>query len=349
MIQSAAHLAISDDARVERKRSRAVLPCTPAEEAALSLVRASVDAMATAINTLREAGVKDAEAVHQARVATRRAEAALLTFRGVIDEASERRIRRRLNEIRRCAGEIRKCDVHAELLTALLDSAGADERLVIGAMVKRLDRRRRRATKDFRPLLRGRALRRLERAATRVALHPGRKGGELLEDVAQRALPVRAADMDVLCRTPAPTAEELHDLRIAGKRARYVLEVVGLCVDAEVFNSVYRRMEQFQELLGHYNDDHELLALLDKSVLRRRKLAKRSGLNEDAVDAALDSLRRAVSGRCSQRRATFLAWWGSEDARVMISTLMGVGQQPLASMLIEAAPDIGGVGRHIAC
>lgn len=276
MIQQAAHLAMSDDARVERKRSRAVLPCTLADEAAVSLVRNAMDGLSSAIEKLRELGVKDAEGVHQSRVSTRRAEAALLAFRGVIDEASERRIRRRLSEVRRCAGDVRKCDVQAELLSGLLESAGGDERMVIGGMLKRLRKKRREASREFANLLTARSQRQLDRAISRLALNLERKAGETLEDVAERALPARAADMDVLCRTPAPSADELHDLRIAGKRARYVLEVVGLCVDAGAFNAVYRRMEQFQELLGAYNDDYELSQYLDKSALKRRKIDRKS-------------------------------------------------------------------------
>lgn len=344
MIQQAAHLAMSDDARVERKRSRAVLPCTPADEAALSLVRAAMDGLAAAIEKLRESDARDVEGVHQARVSTRRAEAALLAFRGVIDEVSETRIRRRLREVRRCAGEIRQCDVQSELLEQLLDSAGADERVVIEALMKRLAKRRRASVEAFEPLLTNRELRRLEKAATRTALSAEWKSGATLTEIAERALPARAADMDVLCRTPDPSPEELHDLRIAGKRARYVLEVVGLCVPPEQFALAYRRMEQFQELLGGYNDDHELGQFLERAALKRWKLARKTGLDVDRVDAAVESLRRQVVARGVQRRALFLEWWGSEGARQMINILMGRGIEPQATMLIEPV-----LGRHIAC
>jgi CHAD domain-containing protein len=344
VIQQAAQLAMSDDARVERKRNRAVLPCTPADEAAVSLVRGAMESLVDAMERLGNAGVKDADGVHQARVSTRRAEAALLAFRGVIDDPSERRIRRRLGEVRRCAGEIRKCDVQTDLLDGLLESAGADERLVIDAMKRRLRRRRRQSVRGFRPLLSGRQRRRLERASSRLALNVARTPDETLDDVAVRALPARAADMDVLCRTPDPTADELHELRIAGKRARYVLEVVGLCVDPGAFSAAYRRMEQFQELLGAYNDDHELAQYLEKSSHKRRKLAKRSGLDVDRVDAAIESLHRQVTARCAQRRVAFLEWWGGDEARSLIDLLMGRGTPTLPALMIEGAS-----GRHIAC
>lgn len=337
---------MSDDARVERKRSRSVLPCTLADEAALSLVRTSMEGLTEAIEHLADVGVKNAEGVHQVRVSTRRAEAALLAFRGVIDEASERRVRKRLAEVRRCAGRVRKCDVQSELLEGLLKSAGGDERAVISAMLGWLKKKRRRAVREFQAMVSGRAKRKLARAASRLALDEARTPGQTLEDVAERALPARAADMDVLCRQPSPSAEELHDLRIAGKRARYVLEVVGLCVDADAFGDTYRRMEEFQELLGAYNDDHELGLYLEKSALKRRSLSKRSDLDTDRVDAAIEALRHAVDARCAQRRAAFLAWWGGADARRLVETLMNMGRAPRASMMIEPA---GNAGRHIAC
>jgi CHAD domain-containing protein len=83
-----------------------------------------------------------------------------------------------------------------------------------------------------------------------------------LAEAARRIVAVRAGEVFALA--PAALADEdpraLHAMRIAAKRLRYVLELIGPCV-GEVAGDAERRMRELQTLLG---DIHDCDVLLDR-------------------------------------------------------------------------------------
>jgi CHAD domain-containing protein len=50
------------------------------------------------------------------------------------------------------------------------------------------------------------------------------------------------------------SVENLHQIRIALRRLRYILEVFYLCVDKKTFNSFYNKLEYLQDLTGELRD-----------------------------------------------------------------------------------------------
>jgi CHAD domain-containing protein len=107
--------------------------------------------------------------------------------------------------------------------------------------------------------------------------------------------------------------EELHDMRIAVKRVRYLLEIAGS-------GDGVTAAKQLQELLGEIHDCDELLPLVRAHVKRLRA--------EDAVAAAsgeplpnrrkyrgLEALRAHLAARRGQLHAEFRRRWPKlEDA-----------------------------------
>jgi CHAD domain-containing protein len=111
----------------------------------------------------------------------------------------------------------------------------------------------------------------------------GLRPGTKLGSAARRITAQRVADLlqfDAAVRDPA-NMRELHDLRIAAKRLRYTLEVLG-----SVLGMPARRLEQearaLQDLLGELHDCDVLAPLLE------HELARLVAADADAVATACE-------------------------------------------------------------
>ena len=87
----------------------------------------------------------------------------------------------------------------------------------------------------------------------------------------------------------------MHDMRIAAKRLRYLLELVGFCF-GEVGGEAQARARELQEVLGEIHDCDVMLARIASSTTREPRASTRSRTASAASDAAVRPLRRAVGG-----------------------------------------------------
>src|SRR5690348_13755555 len=102
---------------VQGKWISALKPETPVEAAARHVLFARLEVVKDYLPRAALEADKDIEYVHQLRVGTRRADAALRIFADCLPKKSYRRGRRRLKRIRRAAAAARDWDVFlAELL-----------------------------------------------------------------------------------------------------------------------------------------------------------------------------------------------------------------------------------------
>lgn len=268
--------------------------------------------------------------VHQLRVATRRAAAALRSFGAYCSPRARRQVRDLLRSVRRRAAEARQADVqieylreavelaggpaaHAELVSAIqADRAAAIESLhQVGASEPwgRLNRARKRLLKSIQ-----RTARRLNRSATASSA----RSPVMLGELAAIRWPDLLAPVVAAVAEPPTEIPALHSLRIGIKRLRYSLEILGGCLPAEFVRVHYRRVEEMQAQLGAINDLFELAARVERL---------RNGRNRttDAAPAPSDSELRALHDdlgfRTQRARDAFLAWWQSADARHTICAL----------------------------
>jgi CHAD domain-containing protein len=295
------------------------------------VVQPEVDAGATveallrhdlAAGTLRlfrhEAGVRigeDPEAVHQARVATRRLRSTLRTFSSLLEPEWTDRLRDELKWLADLLGAVRDTDVllgrFQEHLAALpAADAKIGPRLLAGLVSERDSARRR--------LLAGMAKDRyatllddLVAAAAAPLLLPGadRPAAEVMPALV--AKPWRKLRKAVKQAGDDPSDDELHQIRIRAKRARYAAEAVEPVIG--------RRAERFadatadlQEVLGDHHD-----AVVGEDWLRqaaasaRRDVALVAGLLIAAERASAASSRdgwRPVWKALNRKRLR--AWLG---------------------------------------
>jgi CHAD domain-containing protein len=206
----------------------------------------------------------DPEAIHQMRVQTRRLRAARALFADVLRVPRAARVSR-LRWIAGALGRVRDLDVVIALLEERhLGALEGAEAARLEDLLAALKERRWRAQQKLAAALARRRWSKLKAALKDWARHPkfagrGREDGmaaRFLTDVVHREAVRVSARRGMTER--APTAADLHGLRIRVKRLRYVLdfhaETCGVAFDAE--RALAR---QIQDCLGEIHDHDVVL------------------------------------------------------------------------------------------
>jgi CHAD domain-containing protein len=198
---------------------------------------------------------RGAEAVHELRVATRRIRATLRLLAPVGTETKLRAYSKGVGALARAAGAVRDRDVLIADLAARVEQFPEQLQLSAGALRATLEAERRAAHGELLAFLDGDEQRAMLRGlATLICGKRGWDDGPRVRDLGGSTLwrhyeALRAHDRDGL-----PQDEEaLHEMRIDGKRLRYVLELfadpLGPRVDAAA-----ALLADFQDHLGAIND-----------------------------------------------------------------------------------------------
>ncbi|MEW4530456.1 CHAD domain-containing protein [Maioricimonas sp. JC845] len=239
------------------------------------------------------------EHVHQLRVATRRADAALRLYAPHLPKRAVRRMRKRLRAVRRAAGNVRNLDV----LLLRLDpadspdnSAPAGQKQVI-RQLRRCRKREVRQLLDRLPRLLDKRYRRLSRRFLRHLEDAGRHSkrfqtDRLLQPITDQF--ARAATEDL------SNIDNLHRFRICGKRVRYAVEILKGQIPRNRYNSVIESLKQLQESVGTINDHHTAIELLE---------SVRSRCDAPNALEALNQLIAREQQLLASRHAAFLEWW----------------------------------------
>ena len=251
----------------------------------------------------------DTEHVHQLRVATRRADAALRIFSSCLRRKACKHARSRLRRLRQAAGAARDWDVFLLALAerratqpvkeqagldhlfgyaygwrtaaqAELEAAGAEERPGYDAFV--------------------------EETVAAVETPPEQPAGAPLLHLARPMLAELGRDLEWMASGDLEDYPHLHQVRITGKRLRYAMEVFADCFSLSFRDELYPRVVEMQEILGRANDSHVAEARL--TDLRRRM--KRGWAAEwKRVQPGVESLLRFHQRRLPQERKRFMLWW----------------------------------------
>ncbi len=306
-------------------------PVVERYDSAADVIRSGLRASVRRLLT-HDVGVRlgeDAEAVHQARVATRRLRSDLRTYAPLLDDDWAKELRSELKWIASGLGAVRDADV----LLEGLESAGAG-----------LDRRDARAAEDLLGRLR------TERSAARqrlLGMLDDRRYALLLDRLVgsfdpHRPEPVPAVpagapavivsgDRWLLAEAEGPAAEvlpmlvrkpwkhlrraveavdpdgpdeELHQVRIRAKRCRYAADVAALAVGkpAQRFAGA---VAELQEVLGEHQD-----AVVAEAWLR--SVAPELGATEALVAGQLIAAQREIAVRT---RDTWTEAWEQASRR----------------------------------
>lgn len=244
---------------------------------------------------------KNIEDVHQLRIWTRRASAAVALYDDLLPPRAVARIARMLKRIRKAANEARDTDVLLERLRQD-DSLPRD-----GKLLRRLSKRRKRAQRPIekieRRLISSHRLRRRAKKLRR-ALSSSRGDVRFGLWAPQRMRPIVDEFLQAACQDHTGF-KQLHAFRLQTKKLRYAMELTTAAFPADFQQRLYPRIEALQERLGTINDRATAQDLF-KAWL------------EDAEprDARyIECLLEKETDELVQAHTQFLEWWTPEQVR----------------------------------
>jgi CHAD domain-containing protein len=280
---------------------------TPVAHAARRVLSQRLEAVRDYLGRALRKPDKDPEHIHQLRVSSRRATAALEIFAAYVPEPVQEAACQKIRQVRRSAGAARDWDV-----------------FLIGlSQVKRSPRSR--AVLDF---LRGyafaqrnTAIAQLQEACpdypytferlladTIAAVGEARGDPEAttLRELAGSQLSLLVHELDEAAARDLNDFAHLHEVRILGKRLRYAMEVFVDCFEPRFKEELYPAVQEMQDILGRANDSYVAVERLDELRRRVRKV-----LPEDwgRLKPGFAALIKQHKQRLPKERRSFLEWW----------------------------------------
>jgi CHAD domain-containing protein len=208
---------------------------------------------------------EDSEHVHQLRVSSRRAMAAVETFECFLPSRRTEWFKKQLRRVRRTAGDARDFDVLADRLAKTLehDSSPAARRILKLASECRSDAQpairkihRRLKDRDYK--------RRVAKLLKKVRLHD--PASQVEPDFAEFARQAVRRVVDVFfaaSHANLTDTAKLHLFRIAGKQLRYSMEIFAAAFPPTFAEQLYPQVVELQEKLGQVNDHVSALDRFD--------------------------------------------------------------------------------------
>jgi CHAD domain-containing protein len=249
----------------------------------------------------------DVEHVHQLRVSTRRAAAALRIFCEFLPARLHEKTRKTLRSLRRSAGAARDWDVFLAMIQARLPRAPVKERVGLDFLFGYAQCQREMAQDWLHEAYDAKA-EEFERCIEDVAAALDRKiqSEPSLRDLAGAKLTQLLGELETAACANLESYEALHQVRILGKQLRYAMEIFECCFASEFRQRYYPAVVEMQDILGLANDSFTAVQRL--SQLRTRLL--------NAQPKQWPRLREGIEKsihfheqRLPQQRRKFDKWW----------------------------------------
>lgn len=254
---------------------------------------AQVDAMLRHDPGVRVGG--DPEDVHQLRVATRRLRAILRAVRPFVPPGWEQPLRDELKWLASQLGSVRDLDVLIEQLRGDAETFGPEDKRALAGLLTKLEKERKAARAALLESLESdRYLALLDALEAAAAAPPVTDASASLESIAGGEFKKLRNAVGGL--PPHPTDEELHAVRVKGKRARYAAEL-SEPVTGKAATRFVAAAKRFQDVIGEHQD----------AVVLEQRLRAVAGQG-DAAFAAGRLAERQRERRLKARAAFPKAW-----------------------------------------
>ena len=230
----------------------------------------------------------ETEALHKARVASRRIREALPVVGAPASAAKVKKLRRKMRDLTRYLGPIRELDVELGMIAA--QAGGDDVSRSALALVRREVASRRQALreklKDEKPVSDlKKLLKKLEKVASHKDDHDhDQERRAALATTLMRRIKTLKSGLDEAGPLYAP--ERIHGVRIATKKLRYALEI-ALETSQPGAKPLLKVLKREQDRLGHLHDLQSLL-----KHVREAEASPRVGSRLGELTSYADTLER---------------------------------------------------------
>jgi CHAD domain-containing protein len=321
------------DSKRSGKWIRGIDGSTPLLEAATTIIEARMRPIVELLPLAHKSYREDVEYIHQLRVSTRRADAALKSFRDCFRKKRFKKARERLREIRRAAGGARTADVHIMMFEERLESASDADRPVIRFALERTRRRREEVQQAVDEAAAHHPPHKLERTIDKLlatAREPKKSKSAItlnglvptLHDAAMAELPGFLKQVQAAANDDLSVFENLHQLRIEAKRLRYSMEIFAPCFDEGFRSDLYPRMKELQDRLGAINDAHEMSLRFGRYAEEAEQADAAVGnVNGGGLAAGLHRFAQDYRAERERLREAFLSWWKTSGGASIIGEL----------------------------
>ena len=249
---------------------------------------------------------EDIEHVHQLRVGTRRAGAAVRIFVEFITPSRHRRMKRTLRRIRRAAGDARDWDVFLEAMNTRWRRRTASQAAGLDFLLGLGHGHRVAAQDELREATDGQC-ERLRQIIDELGDSINGAGKSMtLRELAVSMLTTLQHEFEQGARGDLHAYEALHQVRIKGKHLRYAMEIFESCFDAGLRLRVYPSIADMQEILGTANDSHVAGVMLDQLRQRMERIQPAAWKR---YRTAIEQLQAYHRRRMPQQRQLFEEWW----------------------------------------
>jgi CHAD domain-containing protein len=265
---------------------------------------------------------EDAEYVHQLRVSSRRAMAAVELFDSFLPHRRGEWFKEQLKKVRRTAGDARDFDVLVvRLEKALEGDSSAGARHLLDFVGDRRCRAQPAIRKIYLRLRRRHYKRRVAKLLKKLRI---RDAARVLEpefiEVARGAMRHTVNEFFSAARANLSDTANLHLLRIASKQVRYAMEIFAGAFPASFTEQLYPQVVELQEKLGEINDHVSALAHF---------VHWRTEFGADDAAYLLDRLAETETKLRDERISAFRQYWSpdrSERLRYQFTRELGESQ-----------------------
>jgi CHAD domain-containing protein len=244
----------------------------------------------------------ETENVHQLRVFSRRADAAMEIFQDSLPKRRGHWMRKQVKRLRKASGEARDFDVLMIRWAERLEKLPSGE---VAVLLDEIKRRRRDAQQPidaiYKKLAKKKFGRRISELARRIDDRVGDpRCQEQLACVARAALVGLVVPYLDAGEAALEEAEALHAFRIQGKQVRYVMEIFGGAFDDDFRQQLYPMVADLQDRLGNINDH-----VTAKTYFAEWHTATQSCVVRRALEFAIAHEQQAFEAA----KREFLDWW----------------------------------------
>ena len=251
----------------------------------------------------------DDEAVHQARVSTRRLRSDLRTFHELVEPAWADDLLSELKWLGGLIGELRDADVLRRRIQGRVAQIPESSRTGADRVLRALDARRRRAR---RTLIAGmiderytRLVESLLRASRTPRFEPARSSRRVSAALVFLEDPVHKLRRHVDRLSARPSDPALHDIRIRAKRVRYAAEAIAPGIGKRA-SAIAVAAAGLQDVLGEHQD----------AVVAGQWLQSRMPKADESEAAVLGRLMRAERGAARRARSQWRDAWHELEHRL---------------------------------